>query len=702
MVLQKRLERLLIIIISFQLFPFISVRAGQHFPMPENLKDNVEFWIKVYTKYTTDQVIIHDANHINVIYDVINLDDYFAKDVNFRIKWRQVEKIKKEYRKILLHLAHMKQPIDTQQLNEKEFRVYQLWQNIDEPRKFRTASQNIRGQKGLRDQFRRSLERSGQYMAKIQEIFRDYGLPKELCYLPHVESSFNYKAYSKMGAAGMWQFTRSTGRLFLKINYTIDERFDPIISTEAAARLLKKNYEELGSWPLAITAYNHGLMGMKRAKRILKTNDLGVIVEKYRSRSFGFASRNFYAEFLAAKEIAEHYEKYFGTVAFEPPLDYQVFELPNYVSLDALAKQFNIDKETLALYNPAFRKPILRSRRRIPRGYKIRLPKMEGFEPEKLYAALPAKDRFSDQIRDRYYKVQRGDNLGLIARRAGVSVRKIMALNDIYNPNYIREGQLLELPIGEKKVKIQKPPETKLAQADLEERETPGGGIAPTETQIAQAASRVAEETSVLGAQTSNTNAQEETESEVVTEKILDEQLAIYGPPLPPESKDGQPAKPEKTEWVFEVNFEEPRSEWIVVQPEETLGHYAEWLQLPTQKLRTINGIPYGQGIHVGQKLRLSFANITRSDFHQKRLEYHKSIQEDFFSNYRISEIKSYQIKEGDNIWELCNREWGIPFWLLVRYNKNINLLKIFPGETINVPFVSAISESELADNEAE
>ena len=709
----KRYDRLVnqalaLIIISLATISGV-VRAEEKFPLPENLKDNVEFWTKIYTRYSTDQVIIHDAVHINIIYKVINLDDYFARDVSYRLKWKKVNQVKNEYKKILRRLAHMHSPIDTRLLNEKELYVYNLWKDVDEKDKFYRASRNIRGQKGLKDQFKRGLERSGRYMREMQKIFEEYGLPRELCYLPHVESSFNYKAYSKMGAAGMWQFTRSTGRLFLKINYSIDERFDPILCTEAAARLLKKNYEELGSWPLAITAYNHGLAGMKRAKRKLKTDDFGVIVAKYRSRSFGFASRNFYAEFLAAKEIAENSEKYFQDIVFEPPLEYREFELPNYVSLNALAKLFNIDKEELALYNPAFRQPILRSHRRIPRGYRLRLPNYDWLEPEKLYAALPTGERHQDQIKDKYYKVRRGDNLGDIARRAGVSVRAIMALNDIYNPNYIVEGQLLELPVQGKPAQFAQvassPP------LEVEEKETLGGGTMAEVRNVQEvqtAETPVAKADAIASSDPPVATMQQQQPADTIhaaTIRQLTDFDMVYGPPVPGDSTDDlslTSTASDKPLWSFEVQFEEPRSDWITVQPEETLGHYADWLNLPTQRLRMINGIPYGQGIQVGQKLRLLFTNVSRPDFHQKRLEYHRSIQEDFFTNFRVDSLKTYTIEYGDNIWDLCNNQFNLPFWLLARYNADSDLLRLYPGDAIKVPVVIPINQAELADNEAE
>ena len=132
--------------------------------------------------------------------------------------------------------------------------------------------------------------------------------------LPHVESSFNPRAYSKVGAAGLWQFMRSTGRRYMRIDGAVDDRLDPFRSTEAAAQLLAYNYRVLGTWPLALTAYNHGTAGMRRAKETLGTDDIVRIVRNYTSRTFGFASRNFYVSFLAALEIDRNPEKYFGSL----------------------------------------------------------------------------------------------------------------------------------------------------------------------------------------------------------------------------------------------------------------------------------------------------------------------------------------------------------------------------------------------------
>ncbi len=129
------------------------------------------------------------------------------------------------------------------------------------------AASQLRFQQGLADRFRDGYVKSGLWKDYIRSELREAGVPEILAALPHVESSFNPEARSYVGAAGLWQFTRSTGRRFMQIDHVVDERRDPFLSSSAAARLLAYNYSILKSWPLAITAYNHGVGGMRRAAR---------------------------------------------------------------------------------------------------------------------------------------------------------------------------------------------------------------------------------------------------------------------------------------------------------------------------------------------------------------------------------------------------------------------------------------------------
>src|SRR5262249_5095074 len=150
-------------------------------------------------------------------------------------------------------------------------------------------------------------------------VFHSFGLPVELALLPMVESGFNRYARSKCGAVGLWQFTRSTGKEYMTVNGGRDDRLNPARATEAAAQLLLHNHDLLGSWPLAITAYNYGTSGMMRAVEATGGGDYCEILRRWDGPRFGFASKNYYSEFLAALQVYQYREAYFPGIDQEVP-----------------------------------------------------------------------------------------------------------------------------------------------------------------------------------------------------------------------------------------------------------------------------------------------------------------------------------------------------------------------------------------------
>ena len=248
--------------------PHASVGSSHPFPYPPALKPQVEFWKHVFTtsKYT---VTLHDTVHMKIykVLDFQPLHDTYANDPQ-TISRLKKERINREIKNIRasLHKLHRS---GNGRLSAEEQRIRKLFSDIKESKKFLRAAEadRIRSQTGIGEKFRQGLQISGRYIDEMEAVFRRAGLPLELTRLPLIESSFNLKAYSKVGAAGVWQFMRSTGRLFMRVDHLLDERRDPLLSTHAAAKLLKSNYEKLGTWPLAITAYNHGPAGMANAVR---------------------------------------------------------------------------------------------------------------------------------------------------------------------------------------------------------------------------------------------------------------------------------------------------------------------------------------------------------------------------------------------------------------------------------------------------
>jgi membrane-bound lytic murein transglycosylase D len=575
---------------------------------------------------------------------------------------RYLEKTKHDYKDILEKLADLKQPIDPALLNDREQYVYNLWAHVTEPNKFKTAKDNIHAQFGLRGLYLTGLQRSGRYLEELKRVFRGYGLPEDLCYLPHVESAYNFRAYSKAGAAGMWQFTSYTGRLYLRINYGIDERYDPFKATDAAARLLKHNYEELGSWPLAVTAYNHGLAGMQRAKAQLQTDDLQTIIDKYDGRAFGFASKNFYAEFMAAVEVAKNFERYFGKIDFEKPDSFHVVQAPDNITLDALAKQLQMDKQAIAQMNPGLRPPIVRSLRRIPKGYSIRVPATVQVD-KALLAKVPESDTAEPLIAESSYVVEPGDNLGSIARSAGTTADVLMDLNSIVDPRRLRVGQILMMP-GKANDSL------RLARTNLKSPQTVQVAVAAA-TPLPAAAAPVSP--GVDSAAALLNKARHHAASS-----------ATYGP---------APLASSGSSDSFKVSFSEPQDDMIIVQSEETISHLADWLAISVQRLREINNMQPHQNIQVGGKIKVDFSKVSQSAFHRKRLEYHRSMQEGFFASNKVEGTKTYTVKNGDSIWELCNKRFDLPYWLLSKYNPQVDLLRLKPGVEINIPIITSNTE---------
>jgi len=236
------------------------------------------------------------------------------------------------------------------------------------------ASDRLRSQRGMRERFKRGLEISGRYDMTFRGVFREAGLPEDLAYLPHVESSFQNHAASSVGAVGMWQFMPDTARHFGMLNAAVDERRDPVASAQGAASYLRNAYNSLGTWPLALTSYNHGVGGMKRAREAFGT-DFAAIVRSYSGSSFGFASRNFYAEFLAARDIARNPQRFFPEgVNYEPPLNLDRVRLRQTVSVPALASYYEVDRWELNGLNKSWNSSAQEGRISLPTGTMVWLP----------------------------------------------------------------------------------------------------------------------------------------------------------------------------------------------------------------------------------------------------------------------------------------------------------------------------------------
>lgn len=358
--------------------------AGRHlpptvFPYPDSLKPAVEFWKKIYSQYDKDHSVIHDTRYF-VIYSVVDVNqktDAGDDDLVLATSSRK-SRIALEKSRILGILNTLAAGgYDPKDLKGEEARIYHLFDNINDTNKFANAadSDRIRSQRGQKDKFLTAIPNSGKYLTEMEDILISQGVPWEISRLPFVESMFNLQARSSVGASGLWQFMPYTGKLYMTVNGQIDERNDPIEATYGAARLLKDNYAQLGSWALAINAYNSGLQTLSNAKAAMGTDDIGVIIQNYEGGVYKFASRNFYPCFLAVLEISNHYKDYFGELTRYPRMTYDSITMDGPIRLNDLALQTGVPLETLREMNPAYSSSFFYSAKPLPSGMSLKVPK---------------------------------------------------------------------------------------------------------------------------------------------------------------------------------------------------------------------------------------------------------------------------------------------------------------------------------------
>ena len=417
-----------------------SLAARQpDFPKPAALVPRVDFWKRIYSEVDSGGGLLHDTEDLSLVYETVRLPD----DTSRLAQERFLRERREHYQSILERLANGAR----NNPDAEERRVLSLFPSDVSDATLRQAAGQVRFQLGQADKFRAGLIRQGRWERYMRGVFAERGLPVELASLPHVESSFNPGARSHVGASGLWQFTRSTGRIYMRVDHVIDERNDPWLATVAAARLLSSNYQRTNSWPLALTGYNHGVAGMERAVQMLGTRDIATILDRYESRSWGFASKNFYCEFLAALEVEENAERYFGKLLRDPPDNPEIAVLPSYYKPASLAAAFGVSIEALREANLALVDSVWSGQRLVPAGYALRVPRNPlRATPDVVLASVPAQDRHVEQVRDAEYQVKRGDTLSHIAARFGVRTKDLMAANGLKSASSIHAGQKLEIP----------------------------------------------------------------------------------------------------------------------------------------------------------------------------------------------------------------------------------------------------------------
>jgi len=463
---------------------------------------------------------------------------------------------------------------------------------------------------------------------------------------------------------------------------------------------------------LAITAYNHGAAGMARAQQ--KYGTYPDIFGKYRSRTFKFASRNFYSEFMAAVQVASNYHDYFHGISLDRPLPVYGVTLDGYVSFNDLCEHYNVPKEIAKSLNPALRPPVFNGQKHVPMGYSFRLPADIEMASSDLSSVPPSLYR-SRQKPSSFYTVQRGDTAGRIARAHGVKLHDLILANNLSRRATIFPRQTLRIPLpGEALVATKASTPTRTEPVLIAKAEPPnpvdetGSDLNPVdETDSAQDLAEATDSThDLVDVDTMDSILDKE-------EELPTPVLASVIPTPSPQSNSAEANRPitqgsdevPSLEIVSaDVRFEKIKTHpsrpvgTLQVEVEETLGHFAEWAGIRTQSIRRLNGLAFGKKLHLHQKVKIPLTKVTAQEFEETRYEYHKRLQEDFFSVYRISELRSYRVERGDNLWTLCLDKFDIPMWLLKSCNPEVDFAALRLHQTLKVPTI----EKNAADDDSE
>jgi membrane-bound lytic murein transglycosylase D len=420
------------------------------FQVPPKLRGRVDFWKDVFAKYGRNQVVIHHREFPQVVFGVLDFSSE-AETMSDSELARHKDRVEKET--VLSMKQQIRQLIDGEEPSTpfQESFVEKMLMVPEGSRSYRRVLDEdlIRTQTGIRERYAQAIARAWRYLPVMEQIFTsEYGLPKELTRLPFIESSFDYTAYSSVGAAGIWQFMPRTARSHrMLVGRYVDERRDPVKATRGAAAYLRLAYQELGSWSLAITSYNHGVGGVRSKVRAAGTSNIAEIIEHPSERFFGFASTNFYPEFLAAVEIFQDHDKYFPEVSVQPPLRLVAYPVRSPMSTAQASRQLGVPIDDLKEANYALLDPVWRGAAKIPAGYVLQVPVQYTAKMNEVRTPEPIKSRIvtTSSGGGKMYRVTRKDSLDSIAARFNTTPERIAQMNRLTR-NEVELGQVLLVP----------------------------------------------------------------------------------------------------------------------------------------------------------------------------------------------------------------------------------------------------------------
>ncbi|HAU67496.1 MAG TPA: hypothetical protein DCW52_03775 [Gammaproteobacteria bacterium] len=432
-----------------------EIDCGETFECPQSLMPRVHFWVEVFSRWDTETAVFHDKENPHRVYSTVSRRDGCRRSKAGDSLDRERTNLGKSIKGLASALSAGRS------LTDKQKRLHAKFKG-ESSSQIRAAADRLRCQSGNSNRMLGALEQFKLYRPTILDALESQNLTPELQYLPFVESAFNPKALSHVGAAGLWQIMPSTGRtLGLTVNETVDDRYDPTRATYGAARYFRNSVDRLSTTafenghtvvakelnPFVVTSYNYGVRGMQRAIQQVGL-DYERLLKEYKSPSFQTAVRNFYASFLAARHVAQNSEYFFGEIT--PDFSDRIYAF-NTVKLDRktsarrLVDELNLDSDEFKKLNPSFKSVIWKHKALIPANYEIRLPFKESGWSQQLASvnSLPVEIERPGFV---LHRVRSGESACVIAQKYKASCSQLIKLNGLDRRATVYVGKQIKVP----------------------------------------------------------------------------------------------------------------------------------------------------------------------------------------------------------------------------------------------------------------
>ncbi|MEM7377556.1 MAG: LysM peptidoglycan-binding domain-containing protein [Pseudomonadota bacterium] len=606
-------------------------------PRPAGIAPWIEFWQRIYGTHHDGVLTLHDERDVSIVYATLETPPGQSMQSRREHAAPEIAAFQQALRDVAAG--------ETRSLTPYHERVLWLWQDFRDPTVLSTAAEHIRFQVGHADVFRDALQAAHLWRPWINRVLDTHGLPRALGAIPFVETFFRNEVAPDSGARGIWQFTEATGRRDLHISAGLDERMSYYKSTLAAARLLSHKFAITRRWPLAVTAYNHGTRGIVQAVRELKTRDLGVVARQYTGPDFGFASRNFYAQVLAAAHVEANSAHYFGALPPPGPKPTRfALQLREAQSLNEISVAHNVSVAGLLAANADILSADYANGKRLPRGFTVWVNCVND---------CPSPSRAGSDTSvatSAPYTVRAGDTLGHIALRVGANVADLARENALDPGAPLRIGTALRIPgTPEASDYLVFPPELALDAAydDATVRPPPLRRLHPGLHDSSSA--------------------------------LINRLLANR--PAPPGAGETV-VVPDST--VYELGPDDT----LALLHGESTGLVARWLDIDTASLHRLNGLADDAVLDVGHTLTLSFEHVAAAEVVRRRLRHHRDRQYAWYQTWEIAGTVTHRIGVGDRLWQLAERDYNVPQWLVLEYNPTLDFNRLRPGQHVRLPRV--------------